>query len=69
MGTRGRRRFNVQPEFLAWLTDPVKNGAGALFDFGCYGANLMTWMMGNQRPLAVTAIAQTNKPGDLRQGG
>ena len=48
---------------FAWLTDPVKNGAGALFDFGCYGANLMTWMMGNQRPVAVTAIAQTNKPG------
>jgi predicted dehydrogenase len=23
----------------------------------------MTWMMGNQRPVAVTAIAQTNKPG------
>jgi predicted dehydrogenase len=28
--------------FFEWLTDPVKNGAGALFDFGCYGANLMT---------------------------
>ena len=40
----------------------MKNGAGALFDFGCYGANLMTWMMDNQRPLAVTAMAQTNKP-------
>ena len=40
----------------------MKNGAGALFDFGCYGANLMTWLMDNQRPLAVTAIAQTNKP-------
>jgi predicted dehydrogenase len=23
----------------------------------------MTWMMGNQRPVSVTAIAQTNKPG------
>jgi predicted dehydrogenase len=52
----------VQPEFFAWLTDPVKNGAGALFDFGCYGANLMTWLMDNQRPLKVTALAQTNKP-------
>ena len=40
----------------------MKNGAGALFDFGCYGANLMTWMMDNQRPLAVTALAQTIKP-------
>ena len=50
------------PEFFAWLADPVKNGAGALFDFGCYGANLMTWMMDNQRPLAVTALVQTIKP-------
>jgi predicted dehydrogenase len=62
-GHEGPKEINVQPEFLSWLTDPVKNGAGALFDFGCYGANLMTWLMGNQRPVAVTAIAQTNKPG------
>jgi predicted dehydrogenase len=61
-GHQGPKEINVQPEFLAWLSDPVKNGAGALFDFGCYGANLMTWLMDNQRPLAVTAIAQTNKP-------
>jgi predicted dehydrogenase len=40
----------VQPEFLAWLTDPKLNGGGALFDFGCYGADLMTWFMDGQRP-------------------
>jgi predicted dehydrogenase len=61
-GHQGPKEIDVPPEFLAWLTDPVKNGAGALFDFGCYGANLMTWMMDNQRPLRVTAIAQTEKP-------
>src|SRR5438270_7942090 len=61
-GHAGPERINVQPEFLAWLRDPVKNGAGALFDFGCYGANLMTWMMDNQRPLAVTALTQQVKP-------
>src|SRR5437763_10830604 len=61
-GHQGPKEINVQPEFLAWLTDPVKNGAGALFDFGCYGANLMTWLMDNQRPVKVTALAQTNKP-------
>ncbi len=44
-GHEGPKEINVQPEFLAWLTDPEKNGAGALFDFGCYGANLMTWLM------------------------
>ena len=61
-GHQGPKEINVQPEFLEWLRDPVKNGAGALFDFGCYGANLMTWLMDNQRPLAVMAMAQTNKP-------
>jgi len=61
-GHEGPKEINVQPEFLAWLTDPVKNGAGAMFDFGCYGANLMTWLMDNRRPTKVTAIAQTEKP-------
>ena len=61
-GHEGPKEINVQPEFLRWLTDPEKNGAGALFDFGCYGANLMTWLLDNQRPVKVTALAQTNKP-------
>src|SRR5690242_15241421 len=61
-GHQGPKEINVQPEFFSWLSDPVKNGAGALYDFGCYGANLMTWMLDNQRPLKVTAIAQTEKP-------
>ena len=61
-GHAGPRAIDVEPEFLEWLSDPVKNGGGALFDFGCYGANLMTWMMDNQRPLAVTAITQRLQP-------
>ena len=61
-GHQGPKEINVPPEFFAWLTDPVKNGAGALFDFGCYGANLMTWMMDNQRPIRVTAMTQQIKP-------
>jgi predicted dehydrogenase len=61
-GHNGPKEINVGPEFFAWLTDPVKNGAGALFDFGCYGANLMTWMMDNRKPLAVTAMTQSDKP-------
>ncbi len=61
-GHDGPKEINVQPEFLAWLRDPVQNGAGALFDFGCYGANLMTWLMDGQRPTAVTAVTQRFKP-------
>ena len=62
-GHNGPKAINVQPEFLDWLSDPVRNGGGALFDFGCYGANLMTWMMDGQRPLAVTAVTQHFQPG------
>jgi predicted dehydrogenase len=61
-GHRGPKSIGVQPEFLAWLTDPVNNGAGALFDFGCYGANLMTWLMDGRRPVAVTAVTQRFQP-------
>jgi predicted dehydrogenase len=61
-GHRGPKEISVQPEFLAWLTDPKLNGAGALFDFGCYGADLATWLMNGQRPLSVTAVTQTIKP-------
>lgn len=61
-GHRGPKEIGVQPEFLAWLSDPEKNGAGALFDFGCYGADLITWLMNGERPLTVTAVTQQFKP-------
>ena len=61
-GHQGPKEIGVSPEFLAWLTDPVKNGAGALFDFGCYGADLMTWLMKGERPQAVTAVTEHIKP-------
>lgn len=49
--------------FLAWLTDPARSGGGALTDFGCYGANLMTALMDGRLPETVTASARTVKPG------
>jgi predicted dehydrogenase len=61
-GHEGPKEINVQPEFFKWLTDPKLNGAGALFDFGCYGADLMTWLMDGERPLTVTAVTQQIKP-------
>lgn len=61
-GHSGPKEIGVQPEFLAWLTDPKLNGGGALFDFGCYGADLMTWLMDGRRPLTVTAVTQQIKP-------
>ncbi len=61
-GHEGPKEINVAPEFLAWLTDPKLNGGGALFDFGCYGADLATWLMDGQRPTSVTAVTQHIKP-------
>ncbi len=61
-GHSGPKEINVGPEFLAWLSDPKLNGAGALFDFGCYGADLATWLMDGRRPVSVTAVTQQIKP-------
>ncbi|GAB3174558.1 Gfo/Idh/MocA family protein [Telluribacter humicola] len=61
-GHQGPREIGVSDEFFNWLTDPVKNGGGALTDFGCYGANLMTWLMQGERPQSVVAVTHQNKP-------
>lgn len=61
-GHKGPKEIGVQPEFLSWLTDPALNGGGAVFDFGCYGADLMTWLMDGQRPQTVTAVTGQIKP-------
>jgi predicted dehydrogenase len=61
-GHKGPKEIGVEPEFLSWLTDPKLNGGGALFDFGCYGADLMSWLMDGRRPETVTAVTQQIKP-------
>ena len=57
-GHRGPVKIGVNEEFLEWLQDPVLNGGGALTDFGCYGANLMTWLLQGKKPNTVTAVTQ-----------
>ena len=61
-GHRGPVEIGCSAEFLQWLTDPVLNGGGALIDFGCYGADLATWLMNGETPLTVTATTQQIKP-------
>lgn len=61
-GHQGPKEIGVGPEWLPWLTDPVQNGGGALFDFGCYGADFATVLMHGQAPISVSAITQTEKP-------
>jgi len=61
-GHQGPKEIGCSKDFLAWLTDPVKNGGGAIRDFGCYGADLMTWLMHGKAPIAVTAMTHHIKP-------
>jgi len=48
--------------FFEVLSDPVQNGGGAVTDFGCYGANLLTWLMKGERPAKVYADIRTHDP-------
>src|SRR5579859_554425 len=61
-GHRGPKEIGCSDAFLEWLTDPVLNGGGALMDFGCYGADLITWLMEGQRPISIFAVTQQIKP-------
>ncbi|MBE0654319.1 MAG: Gfo/Idh/MocA family oxidoreductase [Bacteroidales bacterium] len=61
-GHKGPKEIRVNEEFLDWLTDPVLNGGGALTDFGCYGADLITWIMKGEKPTAVYAVLKQYKP-------
>lgn len=61
-GHEGPKEINCSDRFLEWLTDPVLNGGGAVIDFGCYGANLATWMLKGEKPISVFAVLQQHKP-------
>lgn len=61
-GHQGPIEIGCSTEFTDWLTDPKLNGGGALMDFGCYGANIATWLMKGEKPLTVSAVTQQIKP-------
>jgi predicted dehydrogenase len=58
-GHEGPKEIGVSKFFGEWLYDPDKNGAGALMDFGCYGADWALTIKG--RPQRVYARALTLK--------
>ena len=58
-GHNGPKEIGVNKEFEAWLYDPVKNGGGAIMDFGCYGAEWALWLKG--RPTRVYATTRKLK--------
>lgn len=61
-GHRGPVEVGCSKDFLKWLTDPVKNGGGAITDFGCYGASIITELMKGKTPVSVFAITRKLKP-------
>src|ERR1039458_1537939 len=61
-GHGGPKEIGCSTNFLAWLTDTILNGGGAINDFGCYGADLATWLMDGEKPISVFAVAQHLKP-------
>ena len=58
-GHQGPKEIGVSKYFAGWLYDPVKNGGGAIMDFGCYGAEWAVWLKG--RPARVSAVTQKLK--------
>lgn len=58
-GHQGPKEIGVSKFFADWLYDPVKNGGGAIMDFGCYGAEWAVWLKG--RPSRVSAVTQKLK--------
>lgn len=61
-GNQGPKDAGCSDVFLDWLTNPALNGGGALTDFGCYGADMITWFMDGQRPESVFAESNHFKP-------
>jgi len=61
-GHQGPIEIGCNPEFTDWLTDPVLNGGGTLTDFGCYGADIATWLMKGEKPVSVFCTTQQLKP-------
>lgn len=60
-GHEGPAKIGVSKAFMEWLADPKQNG-GPILDFGCYGANLSSWLLNGQVPNAVFAVAQRFEP-------
>jgi predicted dehydrogenase len=67
-GHGGPKELGVSQYFADWLYDPVKNGGGAIMDFGCYGAEWALWLKGRPERVFATAkrlkVSQQNKVDD-----
>ena len=66
---RDRKKSMSAPSSWPGSTIPSSNGAGALYDFGCYGADLMTWLMDGQRPTIGDRCHAADQAGYLSASG
>ncbi len=64
-GHEGPAKLGLTKAFMEWLTDPRQSG-GPILDFGCYGANLSTWLLNGKVPNSVFAVAQRLEPQTYR---
>lgn len=65
-GHQGPKEIGTSKEFVAWLYDPKRNGAGALMDFGCYGADWALWVKGRpERVFAYSLKVKTAQHNDV----
>ena len=55
-GHEGPKEIGTSKYFVDWLYDPVKNGAGALMDFGCYGADWAMVLKGRPQRVYATSL-------------
>ena len=55
-GHEGPKEIGTSKYFSDWLYDPVKNGAGALMDFGCYGADWAMVLKGRPKQVYATSL-------------
>jgi len=56
MAHQGPKEAGCTPYFWKWLYDAKQNGAGAIVDYCCYGANIMAMLWG--RPREVVGVAR-----------
>jgi len=63
MAHQGPKEAGCSPYFWGWLYDAKQNGAGALVDYCCYGAAIMSMLWG--RPKQVIGVAGTLAKADF----
>ncbi len=59
----GPRENGCDPQFVEWLYDPYRNGAGVIMDYCCYGAALTCMFLG--LPAKVSTMAGRLRKHDL----